>query len=70
MAMRQQWEYHTEQFEVEGWYIRPVTEYSSFQFRLDELGLEGWELVSAFDTNSKDGQSPQIVAVFKRLLSD
>ncbi len=33
----------------------------------DQLGQEGWELVSVFDTNSAYGESRWIVATFKRL---
>ena len=32
----------------------------------DRLGLDGWELVSIFDTNSGYGQTRWIVATFKR----
>ncbi len=37
-----------------------------FQNELNELGAEGWELVSCFDTNMNQGQSRYVIAVFKR----
>ncbi len=33
----------------------------------DRLGTEGCELVSVFDTNRADGDTKEVVAVFKRL---
>ena len=33
---------------------------------MNRLGREGWELVSAFDTNQSHGQSKDVVAIFKR----
>jgi len=38
----------------------------AFNGRLNELGMEGWELVSVFDTNMLHGRTRDIVAVFKR----
>jgi hypothetical protein len=37
-----------------------------FEVRLNELGREGWELVSCFDTNMAYGQTRDVVAVLKR----
>ncbi|MBU6401833.1 MAG: DUF4177 domain-containing protein [Verrucomicrobia bacterium] len=34
--------------------------------RLNELGQQGWELVSLFTTNRDQGATRDIVAVFKR----
>lgn len=35
----------------------------------NDLGMEGWELVSVFDTNVSSGDTHEIVAVFKRKIS-
>jgi hypothetical protein len=34
--------------------------------KLNELGAEGWELVSMFDTNRAQGRTRDVVAVLKR----
>ncbi|GFN30266.1 hypothetical protein PCURB6_05260 [Paenibacillus curdlanolyticus] len=33
---------------------------------LNNYGFEGWELVSCFDTSSYQGQSREVIIVFKR----
>ena len=33
---------------------------------LNELGSQGWELVSAFDTNQAYGETRDVVVIFKR----
>jgi len=33
---------------------------------MNQLGAEGWELVSAFDTNQSYGATRDVVVVFKR----
>ena len=33
---------------------------------MNTLGAEGWELVSAFDTNEAYGASRDVIAIFKR----
>ncbi|MGH1493129.1 MAG: DUF4177 domain-containing protein [Acidimicrobiales bacterium] len=33
---------------------------------LNELGAQGWELVSVFDTNDRSGRSVDVVGIFKR----
>lgn len=37
--------------------------------RLNELGAEGWELASTFDTNQSQGQTRDVVAILKRPLT-
>jgi hypothetical protein len=34
--------------------------------RLNELGAEGWELVSVFDTNMLEGKTRDVIAILKR----
>ena len=34
--------------------------------KLNELGSQGWELVDIFDTNMRQGQTRDVVAVMKR----
>ena len=33
---------------------------------MNDLGSSGWELISAFDTNRYDGQTRDVVIIFKR----
>jgi len=40
----------------------------TFNQKLNDLGEEGWELVSIFDTNHSQGATRDVVAVFKRSL--
>jgi Domain of unknown function (DUF4177) len=40
-----------------------------FNFELNRLGWDGWELVSVFDTNQVQGGTRYVVAVFKRPLT-
>ncbi|MBX7257707.1 MAG: DUF4177 domain-containing protein [Candidatus Hydrogenedentes bacterium] len=37
--------------------------------RLNALGIEGWELVTAFDTNQAYGQTRDVVLILKRRTS-
>lgn len=39
-------------------------------FKMNEYGAQGWELVSAFDTNMLQGRSRDIILIFKRPLDD
>jgi Domain of unknown function (DUF4177) len=62
----QQWEYRTVKVEAKGWFTGGVLDQSKFETALNELGRDGWELVSTFDTNMLHGQTREIVAVLKR----
>lgn len=53
-------------FEVSGWFIGGKLDGQRFNDRLNELGEEGWELVSVFDTNCTQGGTRDVVAVLKR----
>lgn len=60
------WEYTTMQVKAKGFFLGGAFDASEFQNELNKLGAEGWELVSVFDTNMVQGQTRDIVAVFKR----
>ena len=68
MATPTRWEYNTVIFESK-WFVSGRLDGERFQAKLDELGREGWELVSVFDTNIHEGVTAQVVAVFKRPLA-
>jgi hypothetical protein len=59
------WEYQTVQLDVEG-FFRPHVDEESVSYQLNQLGAQGWELVSAFDLNRGHGRSVEIVAMLKR----
>lgn len=57
----------TVMFPSSGWFGGKI-DGEQFNTRLNELGEQGWELVSAFDTNRQEGGTRDVVAVFKRPL--
>ncbi len=61
------WEYQTIRFEVKG-VMGGILDIDAFQEELNQMGQEGWELVTCFDTNMSQGQSRYVIAVFKRKL--
>ncbi len=67
------WEYHSYSFNFDAAaFISQGGLFDSnlFNNELNRLGWEGWELVSVFDTNSVNGGTRYVVAVFKRPLTD
>ncbi len=60
------WEYKTVKLNTSGWFLGGILDTTAFDQLLNQLGAEGWELVSAFDTNQVQGASREVVAVFKR----
>ncbi|CAH0118655.1 MULTISPECIES: DUF4177 domain-containing protein [unclassified Paenibacillus] len=61
----EQWEYRTIKYETGGFFGGKVRE-DEFEEELNRHGREGWELVSCFDTSIYQGQSKDIIVVFKR----
>ncbi|NLK88057.1 MAG: DUF4177 domain-containing protein [Clostridiaceae bacterium] len=61
----ERWQYQTVQFEATG-FMGGIINLDNFQGELNQLGSEGWELVTCFDTNMNQGQSRYVIAVFKR----
>jgi hypothetical protein len=59
------WEYKTITVSIAG-FMFPKFDAASVESGMNELGREGWELVTAFDTNAGAGASYQLVAIFKR----
>ncbi|HEX2946674.1 MAG TPA: DUF4177 domain-containing protein [Clostridia bacterium] len=59
------WEYRTIQLEAKG-FMGGIVDMSTFQNELNDLGRDGWELVTCFDTNMSYGQTRYIIGVFKR----
>ncbi|UVI27494.1 DUF4177 domain-containing protein [Paenibacillus spongiae] len=63
--LQTQWEYRTLKYKTGGFLGGKVN-----QEELDELlnsqGYEGWELISCFDTSMTQGQSKDLIMIFKR----
>jgi hypothetical protein len=62
------WEYKTIKLSTSG-FLGGNLDTGAFDNLLNGLGRDGWELVSAFDTNQSYGASRDVVAVFKRPVS-
>jgi hypothetical protein len=61
------WEYKAIKLDAEGFWISQghVNE-AALEAEMNRLGSQGWELVSAFDTNRGGGGTRDVIAVFKR----
>lgn len=60
------WEYKTIKFNSKG-FLGGVVDIPTLDAALNDLGAQGWELVSVFDTNMiVDGATREIVATLKR----
>lgn len=60
-----QWQYRTIRLAPKGFLGAELDETALDDF-MNTLGNEGWELVTAFDTNRTYGETRDVVAVFKR----
>jgi len=63
------WEYMTLKLAAEGWFLGGKLDVEKLDSQLNALGRDGWEVVSAFDTNQADGASRDIVVILKRPLN-
>ena len=62
------WEYHTEAIPIDQRFFTQGGKVDPRQLNdiLCRLGAQGWELVSAFDTNQTNGVTRDVVFIFKR----
>jgi hypothetical protein len=60
------WEYMTLLLPATGIVLGGKIDGQKFTDRLNQLGSEGWELVSVFDTNMIEGKTRDVIAVLKR----
>jgi hypothetical protein len=65
MPHMDQWEYKTLKYKTGGFLGGKVNE-EEFEDLLNSYGIDGWELISCFDTSVHQGQSRDIIAVMKR----
>jgi hypothetical protein len=59
------WEYKILKLETKGFFGGKIDD-SQLEKLFNELGRQGWELVNVFTTNQAQGQSRNVIAVFKR----
>ena len=64
---RTRWEYKTVTCSTKGRWAKMEFNANSFDAMLNQLGQDGWELVSTTSLNEVQGRSIEIVAVFKRI---
>ncbi|MFA6174793.1 MAG: DUF4177 domain-containing protein [Kiritimatiellales bacterium] len=62
----QTWEYKTIKVPFSGGWGSPILDWTMFDTVLNQLGSDGWELVSVFTSNLENGRSGEAIAVFKR----
>lgn len=63
------WEYMTVVADARSGFLGGKFDAQALTNRLNELGREGWELVTAVDTNMYSGQSRDLVLLLKRQTS-
>ncbi len=60
-----QWEYKTIKLETHGW-LGGKLDAAKLELYMNQLGAEGWESVAGFDTNQGNGQTRDVIILFKR----
>ena len=65
MAAQTTWEYLTFMMGAGGFLGGDISG-DTLNRKLNDLGSEGWELVTVFDTNMSHGRTRDVVAVLKR----
>lgn len=61
----EKWEYVSVKVETKG-ALGGILDIREFDYELNKLGEQGWELVSCISTNAGYGKSREVIAVFKR----
>ncbi|GKS12572.1 DUF4177 domain-containing protein [Paenibacillus chitinolyticus] len=62
----ERWEYQTLKFFTKGFFVGGKLDLDEFDQELNEMGVQGWELISCFDTSQHQGSSKEVICVFKR----
>ncbi len=60
------WEYKTIKLATTGFWAQGVLNEVELDAMLNEMGMQNWELVAAFDTNQGGGGTRDVVVIFKR----
>lgn len=61
------WEYQVLQLDATGFYGGKINA-EAMDHELNDLGQEGWELVTSFDSNKYQGETRSVFLLFKREL--
>ncbi len=59
------WEYKTIKLATTGFMGGKLDE-NNLDYQMNQLGEQGWELATAFDTNQSQGATRDVVIIFKR----
>ena len=62
------WEYMTLMLSAKGLILGGAINGQTFTDKLNQLGAEGWELISVFTTNMLEGKTRDVIAILKRPL--
>ena len=62
------WEYKTIKLAATG-FLGGKFDAEQLDRYMNELGAQGWELMTGFDTNKSYGETRDVVVIFKRPLS-
>jgi hypothetical protein len=60
------WEYRTIKLAATGFWMGGKIDEAKLDQMMNDLGTQGWELASAFDTNEAYGSTRDVVVIFKR----
>lgn len=61
------WEYKSIKTKTEG-FLGGKLDLNEFEFSLNTLGEQGWELVTTFSTTQGEGSTREVISVLKRKL--
>lgn len=62
------WEYRTVKLATSG-FLGGKFDENQLDAYMNQLGSQGWELVTGFDTNKSYGETRDVVVIFRRPLS-
>jgi len=60
------WEYKTIKLAATGFWSSGNIDAEKLDQVMNELGMQGWELAAALDTNCVQGATKDVVVIFKR----
>lgn len=64
--MNPAFEYKILNMTATGFWVGGKIDFPALERSINALGQDGWELTSSFDTNTYQGQTREVVLIFKR----